>query len=286
MMYPELETWKMYRCYKNYYCGTCFALEHNYGHTSRLLLSYDITLVALILMCHPKPLQDKYNCFGQCSEKRCVFCDDVWKQVAAMNILLVNEKLKDDINDDGSIKAKLVKIVLDGKIRKAEREYPDMADKITKGYEEMYILEKQNSDIHQIEDRFALMMVNALDVCKPLTEWEKKYISCVAKWIYYIDALDDYEKDFKKRKFNALKKENADTLYTYIQNYLPEIVSDLDYIYQDIPKLLQSSEEDMIERKILLTMIKYNMVLTTSKVISKSSVRKVKAGSVWGGIRK
>lgn len=325
IMYPRFETWKMHRCYKNYYCGTCFGLEHNYGQACRMLLSYDVTLIALILGCHSSPLQKKFKCFGQCRQKKCIFYEGMWNQIAAINILLVNEKLKDDINDENSIIARIGKLILNRKIRKAKRSFPKMAAAISKGYENMYILEKRGSGIREIEDCFATMMVNTLEECKRLTEWERKYIVCVARWIYYIDALDDYEKDFKEGKFNALKKSDAKNLYEYTRKYISVIASDLNYIYKDIRELINTAgnEEDTmdmkadtdimdmkadaditdikditnirrtmddkditIERKILLTLIKDNMAFTTAKVITQNEGIKIKVGSIWDGRRK
>lgn len=283
MMYQKFETNKMHRCYKNYYCGICFGLEQSYGQMCRFLLSYDVTLAALILGCHPRPLQKKYACLGECKEKKCIFGKENWKQIAAISILLVNEKIKDDINDDHSFRARVGKIILKGKIRKAQKAYQGIEAAISKGYGAMYVLEQQHSSIREIEDSFAEMMVNTLAECKPLTDWEQKYIRCVARWIYYIDALDDYEKDFREKKFNALKMADADTLDLYTKKYLAVIVSDLHHVYRDIPELTETVEKDSTEKELLLTFIKNSMALTTLRVITGTAIQKFKSGSVWDG---
>ena len=76
-----------------------------------------------------------------------MFSSEGWNQMAAINLLLVNEKLKDDINDDHSIKAHLAQIVLGEKICGAVRKYPEMAASIARGYEEIYGLEKRSESV-------------------------------------------------------------------------------------------------------------------------------------------
>lgn len=102
-MHHRFLTYRMHQCYVNYYCGICFALEHNFGQLSRLLLSNDVALLGILMECHPGSQEPRQLCFGKCREKHCRFHGGIWKQLAAMNLLLVQEKLKDDRNDDRSL---------------------------------------------------------------------------------------------------------------------------------------------------------------------------------------
>lgn len=282
-MHSFFQTFHMHRCYANYYCGTCFGLEHNYGQISRMLLSNDVSLLAILIKCHKDSLKERYRCFGKCKEKHCVFHGGSWNQMAAINLLLVNEKLKDDINDEYSAKAVLGKFLLHNKIRKATLEFPEMAKAIENGYKEIYRLEKAGSGIRAIEECFADMMVNTLLKCRPLEEWEIRYIRYISKWIYYIDALDDYEEDFRKGRFNALKKADAPTMYDYTQKYTFVIAEDLQYIYQDLQTILEQMPGQSTEHKLLHTLICDDIPLRTAKVLSGRRYKKIKIGSVWEG---
>lgn len=280
-MQRQLMTWKMQRCYRNYYCGTCFGLEFNYGQVSRLLLSYDVALLGIVLQCHQAPLKDREPCFGQCRECRVRFRGGVWEQMGAVNLLLVNEKLKDDINDDHSLKAHAGKLLLGRKIRRAQKRYPDMAYAIEKGYRDIYALEQQNSGVREIEECFADMMEHTMSECGALEEWERRYIRCISKWIYYIDALDDYENDYKEKKFNPLKREDAETFYEYSRRYILTIGEDLQYLYEDIAEVHRMLPAHSTEEKLLAHLLTSGIPATTARILSGRKQLKLKLGSVW-----
>lgn len=280
-MQRRFMTWQMTRAYKNYYCGTCFGLQYGYGQISRFLLSYDVALLGILMKCHKDSLRACYRCHGNRREKACIFSKEEWNRMAAVNILLVNEKLKDDINDDHSVKARLIQLVLSGKIRMAQQRYPKMAGEIVRGYEEIYDLEKKNSNIREIEECFADMMEHSLSACRSLEEWEREYLRGISRWIYYIDALEDYERDWKDKKFNALKKDDAPTFYEYVRLYMETIYDDLRYLYEPIMHALEIMPKDTIEDKLLVSMIRDNIPYTTSRVLSGKRVWKIKIGSVW-----
>ncbi len=280
-MQRQLLTWKMQRCYRNYYCGTCFGLEFNYGQVSRLLLSYDVALLGIVLQCHRSPLMDRYPCLGRCGGCRSLFHGGTWGQMGALNLLLVNEKLKDDINDDRSVKAYAGKLLLGRKIRKAQREYPGMAREIEKGYREIYALEKQDSGVREIEECFADMMEHTMSECRPLEEWERRYIRCISKWIYYIDALDDYEKDYRENKFNPLRQEDAGTFYEYSRRYILTIGQDLKYLYEDIAAVHRMLPAGSTEQKLLAHLLSSGIPATTARILSGRKQIRLKLGSVW-----
>ncbi len=275
-------TWKMNRGYRNYYCGVCFGLGQNYGQLPRMLLSYDVALLAIMVGCHDMPLQKRFPCHGKKKEKKCRFCTEAWDQIAALDILLFQEKLKDDINDDRSILAALGRLVYAKPIRRAQKRYPRMAERISEGYKEMYGLERQNSRIRPIEERFADMMEEAVGTFRALEPWEAAYIRGISKWVYYIDALDDYEKDYKKKKFNALKEADASTFYEYTRKHLPVIASDLQYLYKDIwAALEQMPEGKEPERNLLRALIISGIPQTTARILSGRTLFKKKVGSAW-----
>jgi hypothetical protein len=276
----------MHRVYTNYYCGVCFGLENHFGQLSRFLLSNDVAVLAILLKCHNSPMMKRFHCSGDHKKKCCMFCEEQWNRVAAINLLLVNEKLKDDINDERSIKAKLGKVVLNKRIQKAIDSYPQMADAIAAGYVEMYRLETEKSGIRPIEEAFADMMINAISDVRSLEEWEVLFIRYISRWIYYMDALDDYEDDWKKGRSNALRKEDAPDFYTYTQKYMEEISSDLRYIYRDLGTILEQMPKDTTENSLIFTLAGSDIPYTTARVLSGRRLSKLKIGSIWEGTEK
>lgn len=276
-------TYRMHQCYVNYYCGTCFALEHNYGQLSRLLLSNDAALLGILLQCHPKAQEPRQFCFGKCREKHCLFHGGVWEQLASMNLLLVQEKLKDDRNDEHSLRALAGMALLRSRFQRAERRYPQMADAIARGYADMYALEQSGSRIRPIEERFGEMMVEAMGSFRQLVQWEETYIRHISRWIYYIDALDDYEEDCRKGRFNALLEADAKTYDAYVKAHMTTILEDIQYIYRDLEKLAEQLPGECPEQVLLRSLILHDIPLCTSYVLSGRKQIKGKMGSIWEG---
>lgn len=244
-------------------------------------MSYDVALLGIVLQCHQSPLMDRYPCLGRCSGCRSMFHGGTWGQMGALNLLLVNEKLKDDINDERSMKAYAGRLLLGRKIRKAQKEYPHMAYEVEKGYREIYALEKQNSGVREIEECFADMMEHTMSTCRPLEEWERRYIRCISKWIYYIDALDDYEDDYREKKFNPLKQEDAGTFYEYSRRYILTIGQDLKYLYEDIAAAHRMLPTGSTEEKLLAHLLSSGIPAVTARILSGRKQIRLKLGSVW-----
>ena len=200
-----------FRCsFKNRYCSLCHALKYNYGQKSRLLLSYDVALFDLILNTH--------NCgSNSCKNGRHIKYDNEWKILAALNLLLFELKLKDDVYDENSFLAKSFLKFYNKQVTKAKNDFPQLANIIEQGNKEIVTKEKSNADALTVAESFAVMMLNIAECINPMVE-QKSIIKGVAMWLYIIDAIDDYEKDKKNGNFNPFL--NDDKKYKTFSEYL------------------------------------------------------------------
>ncbi len=272
------------KAYKNYYCGLCFALEKHYGNLSRMLLSYDVATLAVVIKAHNEPLCSPISCVGKCNCKAALFDNENWKKLAAINILLAAEKMRDDILDEGSVKAKAGSIIFKHSIVKAQKGYPQIVQIIRKGYDKILTLEKANSDVMSIGVAFADMMVSLVKNCFVVEEKMLKFIHAIAVWLYYIDALDDYDKDIVKGRFNPLLLEKVD-FSQYKNQFYTTINKDLKYIFKefsDIKDMLGNSYED----KILYGLLDNAIPSVTCSVLKQQELPKLlhlKKDTVWTG---
>ena len=131
---------KLKNVYKNYYCGTCFALEYNYGEIARCILSYDVVILALIAKLYDIPNKEVLPCFFKKKEKKQFMQNEGWQKVAAINVLLMNSKLDDDINDEQSTKAKAAGLLFHNVIKKKKKQIPELKEIINKEYKRIYKL--------------------------------------------------------------------------------------------------------------------------------------------------
>jgi hypothetical protein len=263
---------KIHKAYKNYYCGLCFAMQYSYGQLSRCLISYDVVLIGLLIKSHEQPEQEKLRCFGQKKQKQ-QFMNDDWKKIASIIILLAAGKLRDNIEDENSLLAKIAYGILKGKIKKAQKENPDIASIVFSGYEQMLSDEKAGKSVVEISEGFSNMMESiyrCVQSVEKINDTEIEYIKAVAGWVYFIDQLDDYKKDIKKGRMNPLvrdKVKNKD----YIHNNFYEILGLLQHYYKDILDASSKIQTACVENDILQQILATTIPSMTSEVLAKRS---------------
>ena len=193
--------------YKALYCGVCKSLKKATGQFSRFSLTYDIAFMSALA--HNIIGKDvtitKQRCIAHAIKKRPIAQpDEITISLASLNIILAYYKLKDDVLDEnkGNFKSGLFK----KGYKKAKKQHPEF-DKIVKScYEDLLKLEKQNVDSPDIvADCFANML---LEVSKVIFKdksntYTESLMYAIGKWIYLIDALDDYDKDIKNNNYNV-----------------------------------------------------------------------------------
>lgn len=269
--------------YKNYYCGLCFALELHYGQWSRMLLSYDVTILALALHAHPAPQCEKIKCMG-CKEcKQDYFRNETWKKIAAVNILLAAEKMSDDISDERSTKAAVGAFFYKSVIQQASRDYPQLHQAIRDGYKAIVAAEKENQNVLQIGDRFADMMASIVDVGFSAPEPARSFIREISRWLYFIDALDDYDEDLKKKRFNPIAIPGVSQQDFLVRHY-PQVQQLLCSLYAQHPRLLQQLEDGSVENEILCSILKNSIPSVTALIMHQRSLPELlhcKAGNEW-----
>ncbi len=212
---------KEFEIFKNYYCGTCVAVgKHNY--LGRFLLNYDSVFLSLFLS----------SLFLDSEIPKKKFCPFVFKKVniysnkyidysASLNIFLVSKKLFDDYKDNKNFFALLGAKMLDTKSQNFE--------KVDSLLNKIWELEKKEcNDIDKLTDLFGEILETFTEIEE--VKLRKDYAAIrffsynLGRWIYLIDAIDDYEKDVKKGKFNPLKdKFNKDMLKFILANYIKNI---------------------------------------------------------------
>ena len=194
--------------YKSLYCGICKSIGKICGQRARFTLSYDMAFMSAIT--HNILGEDikinKERCIAHQIKKRPVAQpDDISLKLGAINVILAYYKVKDDILDEnkGGIKSSVIK---SGYI-KAKKLYPQFDLIVKDCYNELIKIEKLNSEsIDMACDPFAKMLEkisNNVFADKATSETDGLFYA-IGKWIYLIDALDDYDKDIKKKNFNVL----------------------------------------------------------------------------------
>lgn len=224
--------------YRAVYCGLCRSLGKCTGTASRMTLNYDFVFAALLRLavtgegvkikkrkCLMHPIK-KRPMADTCPELD--FC-------ARIGILLVYHKNLDDISDERGAKklrAKTLKALMRGMRRRARRELKEADSIIADGLAEIAAIEKDKlPSVDTPASRFGQILADLL--CLGLDGTQSRIMSKIGyhlgRWLYIIDAADDYNDDIEKGRFNpfALLYENTPFDGTRRQNVFNALTSEL-----------------------------------------------------------
>ena len=192
--------------YRAMYCGVCKGIADVCGNAARMALSYDITFLSVIL--HNIKGEDvkieKQHCLTHCIRSRQMAeVDELTRKLGALNTLLAYYKYTDDIEDgDGG---RFKRLFFKKGFKRAKRKYPEIEKIVRENLVEQSKIEKAKTEsIDRAADATAKILSQFSDLVleDKATAYTRNLFYAVGKWIYLIDALDDYDKDRKKGAYN------------------------------------------------------------------------------------
>ena len=197
---------KDFELYRAMYCGLCKGIAHSCGQMARIGLTYDMTFLSVLLhnLAGIDVKIEKQNCFEHTIKKQPIaVTDELTDELGALNTVLLYYKLTDDIEDGDKGRGK--RLWFKRGFKRAKRGYPELVS-LVKGYmKAQQAAEKGKCDsLDRAADPTAELMQRLSrhflkDKATPHTDG---LFYALGKWIYLIDALDDYDKDRKKRRYN------------------------------------------------------------------------------------
>lgn len=222
--------------YKAMYCGLCKGIGKTCGTRARFCLNYDLTFLSLL--CHNilniDVKVEKEHCYIHWLKKRPIASvDELTEKIARLNIILAYNKIKDDVIDNN--KGRLKRAFFKKAYRLAKKEEPELNAIVENRYNELLELEKNNCDSFDIiADPFGKMMQEVFkEIIKDKFNEDFAMLSySIGKWIYLIDAIDDFDKDIKNNDYNVfiLNKKECQTK----KEYISKNASDLQLLFGTI----------------------------------------------------
>ena len=200
--------------YKATYCGLCKGIGKCCGQKGRLVLSYDLTFLSVFLhnvMGIDVNIKREHCVLHRVKKRPVAEYDALTGRIACLNVILSYYKLTDDVIDNNRGRGKRAFFI--SSYKKAKKLEPKLDEIVKKSYDKLLELEKQqSSSIDFISDPFGNML---LEVVKELTgdkysEELGRLAYNLGKWIYLIDAIDDFDKDKKKNRYNVFINAHTD----------------------------------------------------------------------------
>lgn len=200
--------------YKAMYCGLCKSIGKVCGQRGRMVLNYDLTFLSVLLhnvMGNDVTIEKQHCIIHHVRKRPVAIPDELTERIGALNVILARYKLNDDVHDDG--KGKLTRAFLAKAYRKAKKKEPELDRVVCECYRDLTDYEKTGGDSVDISaDPFGRMMTETVKILagEYVSEELLELAYNLGKWIYLIDAIDDFDKDKKRKSFNVFVNAHPD----------------------------------------------------------------------------
>lgn len=212
-MFGNLKPFRRSASYQSSFCGSCQALARR-GRWVGLLTTYDMVFLHLLMAGLENAPEKRHPCtalpFRQVPARELSPSGSDW--LASLNILLLAAKCTDDLHDEGSRKAGWVLRALSKQVEWAGQRVGQLAP---------LVADLPRAQRQAEENPEPSLEGLALPICRvlgrafaqaarlagrPELEPDFQHLGqAVALAIYLKDALDDFEEDQRRGRFNALR---------------------------------------------------------------------------------
>ncbi len=194
--------------YQSAYCSICRSLKR-YGEGCRLGLSHDMTFLLLMLtsLYSGSIKRKRSRCALHPIHPRDWFQSDWADYCSDMNLLLFYYKCEDNKIDEGDMRSKCMLSALERPCSKIREKYPVQAREIVSALHEIWKYEKKSDFSPDLLCNLSGRMLASVFVPDPEDIWASE-LYCIGeslgRFIYWMDAYEDYEQDCAKKRFNPL----------------------------------------------------------------------------------
>lgn len=235
------------KAYQSYYCGLCRKLKTSCGAKGQMLLNYDMTFL-IVLLTGLYELENQSSdilCALHPTKKRRVWLNDATDYAAAMNLILAYHNLIDDWKDDRAYSKKALAKMLDKDYLKVMEKYPRQAKAVEEFMRKTEEIEKRQERNLDLAAGLTGEMLGEV-FCWKEDEWAEELRTLgfyMGKFIYLMDAYEDYDADVEKNAYNPLvfmEKEQEQDRDTWCKLLLTSMMSECAKSFERLPILLHA----------------------------------------------
>ena len=201
--------------YRAIYCALCHTLNKINGLLGSACLNYEATLFLVILLAMQEDEPEIFH--GSCSRSPLLhvpfvdYLSPVFLSAAYVSVVAAKLEVIDNLQDEGSFVWTIAERLLRRGSKRAENALKDVMADITLSIQKYNQLEREKCpDFDALLDAsgkiFESMVAPLLAVAGVSHEAELTLLAnALGKWIFLMDACDDYLKDMKQGTFNAVR---------------------------------------------------------------------------------
>lgn len=235
------------KIYQAYYCGLCQKLKTNCGTKGQMLLSYDLTFLIVLLtgLYELENTETEFTCPLHPTKKRMAYINEATEYAADMNLILAYQNLLDDWKDEKSYTKKAFVKILDKDYTRIVSKYPRQVKALEEFMRKTAEVEKNKETNLDLVAGLTGEMLGEI-MCWREDEWQEEMRTLgfyMGKFIYLMDAYEDYDADQKKNCYNPLvymEKENDQEFDTFCKLLLTSMMSECAKSFERLPILLHA----------------------------------------------
>lgn len=235
------------KAYQAYYCGLCRRLKTNCGTKGQMLLNYDMTFL-VVLMTGLYELENEtldFTCPIHPTKKRTAWMNEATDYAADMNVILAYYNMLDDWKDERAYAKRAFAKILNKDYQRIMQKYPRQV----KAIEEF--MKKQEEAEQRKEKNLDIIAGLTGEMLGEIFAWKDDVWAeelrtlgfYMGKFIYLMDAYEDFEKDLKNKVYNplmGLTEENQEDFETFCKLMLTSMMSECAKSFERLPILLHA----------------------------------------------
>ena len=227
--------------YRSFYCGVCHALRNRYGQIRRLSLSNDMTFLAILLTSLYEPLTGSTvaRCALHPIKTHPYLSSPMIDYAADMNALLFFYKCEDQRIDDHSLLGRAGKKIFSSAADKVRTCWPFQAKEVEHALRRLWLEEAKSSPDPDRLCNLSGEMLGAVFAPNPEDPWSsvlRNVGAGLGRFIYWMDAWEDYDEDTKKGRFNPLAVYHSRADYEdFCRETLELLISDAAESFEILP---------------------------------------------------
>ena len=198
--------------FRSAYCGLCHTLQRRYGFAARFLLNFDFTVLAIL-----RSLGTAVSCSRRrCGAHPCRGCGAMDASAALdiaadHSVVLAWWQIQDHIADHGffaGLKYRLAAIFIKRAYRKARSLVPEFDAAVQRHLHDLNERETERcASLDAAAEPFAALLAEIAAVEPDATKRRvfRQIFYHLGRWIYLIDAADDFKQDARSGNYNPLR---------------------------------------------------------------------------------
>ncbi|MCI5621900.1 MAG: DUF5685 family protein [Lachnospiraceae bacterium] len=230
------------KIYQSFYCGLCRQLKETAGRKGQMMLNYDMTFLVVLLsgLYELTDSTESFVCGLHPTRKLISRINEATAYAADMNIILSYQNFEDDWRDNRSYSKKAFAKMLGKDYTRIARQYPRQVQAVENYIDELGKAEERGETNIDLISGLTGTMLGEIFAWKE-DIWAEE-LRCMGfylgKFIYLLDAYEDYEQDRKKNQYNIFVKtqrESGQSLDTFSKLLLTSMISECAKSFERLP---------------------------------------------------